>query len=543
MSENEELEGFMIDLNTAGEEELSRLPGIGPVLATRIVEYREEVGPYQQPSDVLAVPGVTASLYDRLAGQLTVRQVESGPALEPDEPAEDFEGLAGPGPEDRPGDSLVDLNTAGEEELGRLPGIGPVLAARIVEHREEVGPFQEPSGVLAVPGIAQSLYDRFAHLLAVGQGESAPAIEPEEPEVEAEAETEAEGAERDDLEVSGPESLEVPEEEPESVPAPEEPDWDMDLEVEPEEDWLEWDESELLIPPEEEEAVEAGPPEPFEEWAEDAIPESALAFEDSEKDVPPAELEAETTEAEEPAEPVSEPPPFVVVPAPERGGCWRMLAVGLMSALAGAVISLVILLTINGTLNFQISTRQALETEVARLDGEIGTLSNGLTGLQSRLEGMDDLATELEGAQADIRRLADELTILHGTLERLAGDLDGTQAALGALTGDVEDLAGNVEELGANVEELEANVSALQTQFSAVEDQLNTLSGELDSVRQAADRFETFLDGLRTLLGETAKPTPEDSPFNLEPPPPTSAPPTREPVFTVIPLATPTPAP
>jgi prefoldin subunit 5 len=219
----------------------------------------------------------------------------------------------------------------------------------------------------------------------------------------------------------------------------------------------------------------------------------------------------------------------VVVPAPERGGCWRLLAVGLMSALAGAVLSLAILLIINGTLNFQTSTRQVLKAEVARLDGEIGTLNNGLTGLQSRLESMEDLATELDEAQADIRRLADDLTIMHGTLERLAGDLDDTQVALGSLAGDVE--------------ELEENVVALQTQFSTVEDQLNTLSGELDSVREAADRFEGFLDGLRSLLGQTAKPTVEDSPFNLESPPLTSVPPTRQPVFTVIPLATPTPIP
>jgi competence ComEA-like helix-hairpin-helix protein len=500
MSENEELEAFVVDLNTGSEEELSRLPGIGSVLATRIVGYREEVGPFQEPADVVAVPGITASLYDRLAGQLTAGQL---------------------------GDLAIDLNSANEEELSRLPGIGPVLATRIVDYRDEVGPYQEPADVMAVPGITASLYGRFAGQLTAGQVVSVPAMEPEEPDVE----VEAEGGERDDLEVSEPESLGVPEEEPVAAPDQEEPDMDMDLEAAS----IEWDEPEPPgpeppVPLEEDELAEIPePPEPFDEQVDEVVPESALAFGDFDEDRSTEELVEETAESDEPPAPVSEPPPFVVVPREDRGGCWRLLAVGLMSALAGAAISLVILVMINGTLNYQIATRQILQAEVARLDGEIGMLSDALAGLQSSLESMENLAAELDGAQADIRRLADDLTILHGTLERLAGDLDDTQAALGGLAGDVE--------------ELKENVVALQTQFSTVEDQLNTLSGELDSVREAADRFEGFLDGLRSLLGQTAKPTPEDSPFSLESPSPTSVPPTRQPVFTVIPLATPTPIP
>jgi competence ComEA-like helix-hairpin-helix protein len=508
MSENEELEAFVVDLNTGSEEELSRLPGIGPVLATRIVDYREEVGLYPEPADVVAVPGITASLYDRLAGQLTAGQL---------------------------GDLPIDLNSANEEDLSRLPGIGAVLATRIVHYREEVGPFQEPADVVAVPGVTASLYDRFAGEVMAGQVESVPAMGPEEPAVEVEAEAEAEGGERDDLEMSEPEPLGVPEEEPVAAPDQEEPDMDIDLEADLEAASIEWDEPEPAepeppVPLEEDEPAEIPePPEPFDEQAEEVMPESALAFGDLDEDLSTEELVEETAEADEPPAPVSEPPPFVVVPREDRGGCWRLLAVGLMSALAGAALSLVILVMINGTLNYQIATRQVLKAEVARLDGEIGTLNKSLAGLQSSLESMEDLAAELDGAQADIRRLADDLTILHGSLERLAGDLDDTQAALGGLAGDVE--------------ELEENVVALQTQFSTVEDQLNTLSGELDSVREATDRFEGFLDGLRSLLGQTAKPTPEDSPFSLESPSPTSVPPTRQPVFTVIPLATPTPIP
>lgn len=47
----------------------------------------------------------------------------------------------------------VDLNTATLAELGTLPGIGPQLAKRIVEHREWKGPFEKIEQLTNVPGI------------------------------------------------------------------------------------------------------------------------------------------------------------------------------------------------------------------------------------------------------------------------------------------------------------------------------------------------------------------------------------------------------
>lgn len=47
-----------IDLNTAGVQELTRLPGIGTVTAERIVEWRERNGPFTSPEDLLYVEGI-----------------------------------------------------------------------------------------------------------------------------------------------------------------------------------------------------------------------------------------------------------------------------------------------------------------------------------------------------------------------------------------------------------------------------------------------------------------------------------------------------
>ena len=47
-----------IDLNSATMEQLVLLPGIGETLASRIIEYRETVGPFRQTEDLLKVKGI-----------------------------------------------------------------------------------------------------------------------------------------------------------------------------------------------------------------------------------------------------------------------------------------------------------------------------------------------------------------------------------------------------------------------------------------------------------------------------------------------------
>ena len=55
-----------ISVNTATAPELERLPGIGPVLAQRIVEYREQHGPFQRLEDLLEVEGIGPSKLENL---------------------------------------------------------------------------------------------------------------------------------------------------------------------------------------------------------------------------------------------------------------------------------------------------------------------------------------------------------------------------------------------------------------------------------------------------------------------------------------------
>jgi len=81
----------------------------------------------------------------------------------------DRAGPAGPGtPPPTGGGTPIDLNRATSEELQRLPGIGPGLAARIVDARRRRGSFGSVDELRRVRGIGDTTLARVRPLLAVG---------------------------------------------------------------------------------------------------------------------------------------------------------------------------------------------------------------------------------------------------------------------------------------------------------------------------------------------------------------------------------------
>jgi len=67
------------------------------------------------------------------------------------------------------GQGQVDLNRATEEELQRLPGVGPATAARIVEYRKESGGFKSVDDLLAIKGIGPKKLEKMRKYLTVGK--------------------------------------------------------------------------------------------------------------------------------------------------------------------------------------------------------------------------------------------------------------------------------------------------------------------------------------------------------------------------------------
>ncbi|MFQ5549861.1 MAG: ComEA family DNA-binding protein [Gemmatimonadales bacterium] len=124
--------GERVDVDRASAADLSRLPGIGPALATRIVLFRDSVGGIGSLDALDAVAGIGPHVLQSIS-----RFVE----------------FSAPQARRNPTTDRVRINTAGLEELERLPGIGPAKAEAIIEYRRAHGRFARVEDLVAVPGI------------------------------------------------------------------------------------------------------------------------------------------------------------------------------------------------------------------------------------------------------------------------------------------------------------------------------------------------------------------------------------------------------
>ena len=67
----------VVDLNRATAKELESLPGIGAVLAERVIAYRQSVGRFQSVEDLREVAGIGSKKFDRLKPLVTVAAAET----------------------------------------------------------------------------------------------------------------------------------------------------------------------------------------------------------------------------------------------------------------------------------------------------------------------------------------------------------------------------------------------------------------------------------------------------------------------------------
>lgn len=63
----------LVNINTAGPEELMTLPGIGESRAGDIITYREKHGAFEEKEDLQKVPGIKENMYAKLEDKIVVR--------------------------------------------------------------------------------------------------------------------------------------------------------------------------------------------------------------------------------------------------------------------------------------------------------------------------------------------------------------------------------------------------------------------------------------------------------------------------------------
>ena len=74
---------------------------------------------------------------------------------------------AGKQPPTPPAAALVNLNTAPQSDLEKLPGVGPAMAARIVEYRQKNGGFKKAEELMNVKGIGEKAFLKIKPLVTV----------------------------------------------------------------------------------------------------------------------------------------------------------------------------------------------------------------------------------------------------------------------------------------------------------------------------------------------------------------------------------------
>ena len=64
--------GELVNINTADEKALDTLPGIGPAMAKRIIEYRETEGLFQSIEDIKKIRGIGDAKFEKLKDKICI---------------------------------------------------------------------------------------------------------------------------------------------------------------------------------------------------------------------------------------------------------------------------------------------------------------------------------------------------------------------------------------------------------------------------------------------------------------------------------------
>ncbi len=147
----------ILDVNTASVSDWESLPGIGPVLANRIVKFREKLSGFASIDQVAKTYGIADSVFSTIRPFLTIQPIEAlSSANNSFESNKTFNKK----------DSIVNINTA-SVALFMQAGIEEGLAKAIVLYRKQHGKFTQLADLKQIILINESVYQQILPKLKV----------------------------------------------------------------------------------------------------------------------------------------------------------------------------------------------------------------------------------------------------------------------------------------------------------------------------------------------------------------------------------------
>ena len=131
-----------LNVNTASAADLTRLPGVGEVIAFRIVKERDRRGAFRETNELEEIKGVSVRVYEGIREHVAVQGENSLKVY-------------------------TDLNTITKPLLLGLPGMSEGEARSILNFRKDHGGFEKVGDLLRVPGIGKKRLAELSEWLTV----------------------------------------------------------------------------------------------------------------------------------------------------------------------------------------------------------------------------------------------------------------------------------------------------------------------------------------------------------------------------------------
>jgi DNA uptake protein ComE-like DNA-binding protein len=158
-AEEKAADQILLDINLADSSQWIQLKGIGPVLARRIINYRNVMGGFSSIDQVANVYGLRPEVFEEIKGHIYTNSSTI--------PASAYNSTSAPRRTELSDIESLDINTAAAEDFEQLPGIGKVLSQRIINYRRALGGFESTAQIGKVFNLDAAVFEQIEPFLYV----------------------------------------------------------------------------------------------------------------------------------------------------------------------------------------------------------------------------------------------------------------------------------------------------------------------------------------------------------------------------------------